>query len=190
MKSPRAVVGLSLLLLAACQGHPATETSAPTAPGVAHPFGAGRLKDFAADDGAWVGKGDYLADVSVLRLAAAGGFQHGMVGVPADAKMMIKAVPKRSDLFWKTTGPHTPNGSQFGLVAYTSEAPGIVNPPLLLKLPAPHAGYISCVSLRKFCLLTMDVGEGQVSMSLPPQALPNWRAIADGLSRAMQKLES
>jgi hypothetical protein len=190
MRLPQAFVGVSLLLLAACQGHPATETSAPTAPGVVHPFGAGRLKDFSANDGAWVGKGDYLADVSVLRLAAAGAFQPSVLGVPANANIMLKAVPKRSDLFWKTTGPHTPNGSQFGLVAYTSGAPGIVNPPLLLKLPAPYAGYISCVSLRKFYLLTMDVGEGQVSMSLPPQALPNWPAIADGLSRAMRKLES
>ena len=188
MRLRQAVLGLSFMALAACQGHPAPAASA--APGVSHPFGLGRLKDFSADDGAWSGDGSYLTHVSVAQLARSGGFAPAMLGAPASARMVIAAVPTRSDPFWKASGPHRPNGSLLGLVAYTSEARGILNPPLLLKLPAPYAGYIRCASLRAYCLLTMDVGEGQVTMSLPPQSLPNWRAIADGLARAVQKLES
>jgi hypothetical protein len=190
----RAVIGLSLALLAGCHGHRASVASvqAPlsTAPGVSHPFAAGHLKDFSAADGAWVGSGAYLTNVSVLRLAATGRFDPTMLSVPASTELMVNAIPSQSDQFWLSSGPHKPNGSHFGLVAYTSEAPGIRNPPLLLKLPSPYAGYITCLSMRDLCLMTLNLPQGRVSMSLPPQALPNWRAIADGLLRAMRALES
>ena len=194
MKSRQAVLGLSLVLLAACQQrHPATAPPLSTAPGAVHPYGAGHLKDFSANDGAWaVGKGGYLTYVSVSRLAATGGFDPTLLGVPASSAIIVSAtqkMPVRSQ-YWTTTGPHRPNGSLLGLVAYTSDAPGIVNPPLLLKLPAPYSGYITCISLGKVCDLTLELGQGQVTMSLPPPALPNWRALADGLTRAMQRLES